>query len=374
MRVAVVSEVYPRRNDPVLGVWAHRQALAARDAGADVRVLVLYRPIPPLAEPHKLRALRALLAQPRRTELDGLEVAYVPFVSPPRPRSDGSWGSWAAPPLRLALAALRRRFPYDLVHAHNAVPAGDAVLRAGARAPLVLSLHGPDVLWTPQRFGERRIRAAFAAARVVMANSAGIAEGARELGATDARVVHLGTDVPEPEPEHDPNLLVTIGNLIARKRHADVLRVLEQHSRLRFLVIGDGPERPALETMAAKLGVADRVTFTGALEHADALAQARRAGVFVMPSTAEAFGVAYVEAMAGGLPAVGLEGEPGPREIAGAGPGLLLTTPDRLTDTVLDALARRDELGRQARETAARHFSWEACGRTTVAAYEDALR
>src|SRR3954452_7571420 len=49
VNVAVVAEFYPRAHDPVLGIWAHRQAIAARDAGADVRVLVLYRPIPPLA-------------------------------------------------------------------------------------------------------------------------------------------------------------------------------------------------------------------------------------------------------------------------------------------------------------------------------------
>ncbi|MGA8363163.1 MAG: hypothetical protein WB709_01435, partial [Solirubrobacteraceae bacterium] len=46
MRVAVVAEFYPSRRDPVLGVWAHRQALAARDAGAEVHVLVLHRLVP----------------------------------------------------------------------------------------------------------------------------------------------------------------------------------------------------------------------------------------------------------------------------------------------------------------------------------------
>ena len=49
MKVAVVAEFYPSRRDPVLGIWAHRQALAARDAGAEVRVLVLHRLIPPRA-------------------------------------------------------------------------------------------------------------------------------------------------------------------------------------------------------------------------------------------------------------------------------------------------------------------------------------
>ena len=46
MKVVVVAEYYPRVSDPALGVWAHRQALAARDAGAEVEVLVLHRPVP----------------------------------------------------------------------------------------------------------------------------------------------------------------------------------------------------------------------------------------------------------------------------------------------------------------------------------------
>ena len=132
MRVAIVAEYYPRAADPVLGVWAHRQALAARDAGADVRVLVLHRPVPSRAalDARDPKALAAPLRQPLRAELDGIEVRYVPFLAPPRPRSYGSWGAWAAPSLRLALRRLRREFPYDLVHAHYAAPGGDAVRRA----------------------------------------------------------------------------------------------------------------------------------------------------------------------------------------------------------------------------------------------------
>ena len=116
----------------MLGVWAHRQALAARDAGADVRVLVLHRPVPSKAalRSREPRALLEPLRQPLRTTLDGIEVTYVPFLAPPRPRSYGSWGAWAAPSLALALRRLRRRFPFDLVHAHYAAPAGDAVRRA----------------------------------------------------------------------------------------------------------------------------------------------------------------------------------------------------------------------------------------------------
>ena len=61
MKVLIVAEYYPRAADPVLGIWAHRQAVAARDAGAEVRVLVLHRPLPPLAALRRgdLAAVRA---------------------------------------------------------------------------------------------------------------------------------------------------------------------------------------------------------------------------------------------------------------------------------------------------------------------------
>src|SRR5436189_3679623 len=185
MRVAIVAEYYPRAGDPVLGVWAHRQALAARDAGADVRVLVLHRPVPPKAafRGKDAAALAAPLRQPLRARLDGIEVRYVPFLAPPRPRSYGSWGAWAAPTLMLALRRLRREFPFDLVHAHYAAPAGDAVRRARAEAPLVVSVHGGDVLSVVQRpHGEAAVRATLGAARLVLANSSAIEARARALG------------------------------------------------------------------------------------------------------------------------------------------------------------------------------------------------
>lgn len=201
-KVAIIAEYYPRAEDPVLGVWAHRQALAARDAGADVRVLVLHRPLPPLAAVKRLDlgALRRSLRQPRRVTLDGIEVTYVPYLSPPRPWSYGAWGAWAGPALKRALRELHARFPFELVHAHYAVPAGDAVRRALPGAPLVVSVHGGDVLATIERspYARRTVARTFAHAQLVLANSAGTAARCRAAGAAaDAvEVVHLGTDLP----------------------------------------------------------------------------------------------------------------------------------------------------------------------------------
>ena len=154
----------------------------------------------------------------------------------------------------------------------------------------------------------------------------------------------------------------------------------ESHPQLTWTVVGDGPERPQLARLAGELGLIHRVRFAGALAHADAVAAAREGGVFVLPSIDEAFGVAYVEAMAGAVPAIGCRGEPGPEEIAASGGGIRLVPPgdpEALAAELrglLDEPAWRRELGDAARATVEAAFTWEACGRATVAAYEEAVR
>jgi glycosyltransferase involved in cell wall biosynthesis len=389
VKVLVVAEYYPRAGDPVRGVWAHRQALAARDAGAEIRVLVLHRPLPPLAALRSLdrRAIAAELRQPGQALLDCLPVSYVRYLSPPRPWSYGSWGAWAAPSLAYSLARLRRRFPYDLIHAHYAVPAGDAVRRVAPRTPLVISVHGGDVYGVGAAGpGARAVRAALGHARLVLANSAGTARRCAEHGARTTRVVHLGADPAPATPPGAcaPMVLVTVANLVPRKRHEDVLRALAMlradHPDLRYVVVGDGPQREPLLQQAWALGVADALELKGALDHAEAVAAARAATVFVLPSVDEAFGVAYVEAMAADVPVIGCRGEDGPEEIATAGGGIVLVPPRdpvALASAIGELLAdhqRRAELGRQARENVERSFTWEQCGRATVEAYGQALK
>ena len=102
-----------------------------------------------------------------------------------------------------------------------------------------------------------------------------------------------------------------------------------------------------------------------------------------MPSSTlcvdEALGVAYLEAMAGGLPAIGCRGEAGPEEIAAVGEGMVLVPPRSPTalaeaiDALLRDPSRLRALGQQARATVQRSFTWRRCGMETVAAYRDAL-
>lgn len=405
MRVAVVAEWYPSPGDPVLGIWAHRQAVAARDAGAEVRVLALRRPIPPLSVARRLfdfppataplsRWIAGARTSLRPVTLDGLSVQPVPFVAPPRPISYGSWGYWMAPPLRRALDRLHSQWPFEVLHAHCLAPAGHAAARWVARRPdrpaFVVSGHGPDMINVPagSSVGRRACVAAMAAADLVLANSTW-AEGRCQAIAGRAlpvRVVYLGAHPPDLTPGTTaPNgrtRIVTVAHLVARKRHDVVLRAiarLDPAKRPEYEVIGDGPCRPELERLAAELGLADRVRFLGQLPNPEAVAEAASCDLFVMPGVEEPFGVAFVEAMAAGLPAIGSRGEGGPEDIAAAGPGMVLVSPDDPGElaTVLDRLigdpGELARLGAAARETVAANFTWERCGAETVAAYWDAI-
>jgi glycosyltransferase involved in cell wall biosynthesis len=404
VRVAVVAEWYPSHADPVLGFWAHRQAVAARNAGAEVRVLALRRPIPPLSVarglfqiPPATGALGRWIAGARTSlrpmTLDGLDVGPVPFVAPPRPISYGGWGYWMSVPLGRALDRLYSDWRFDVVHAHCLAPAGHAAARWVRRRPplerpaFVVSAHGPDMIHVAfdGAVGRRACRAGLAAADLVIANSTWALTRCEAIagGRLPVEVVHLGADLsPVSASSNGAVKLVTVSHLVARKRHEVVLRamaMLDPKRRPEYLVIGEGPCRSGLERLAAELGVADRVRFVGQLPNPEAVARAAACDLFVMPGVEEPFGVAYVEAMAAGLPAIGSRGEGGPEDIAAAGEGMLLVEPDDAAGlaSLIDRLsADRDELrrlGAVARETVAASFTWERCGEETVAAYRRAL-
>ncbi|MBV9465722.1 MAG: glycosyltransferase, partial [Solirubrobacterales bacterium] len=217
-----------------------------------------------------------------------------------------------------------------------------------------------------------------------LANSEGTARRCAERGARATRVVHLGAELPAAPPVR-PALptLVTVGNLIVRKRHRDVISALSlllgRHPDLRYVIVGDGPERERLQQLAGSLGLSDRVELRRALPPAEAIRAAQSASLFVLPSTEEAFGVAYIEAMAGGVPAIGCEGQDGPAEIARAGDGIALVAPGDVQalaariDSLLSDPRALEAMGHAARATVERAFTWRGCGQRTVAAYRDAL-
>ena len=395
MRVAFVAEYYPRRADPAWGIWAHKQALAVRAHGVEPRVVALDRPLPSRADVRALPDLGPLANWAGRfvdpegqAELDGVPVRYARFFSPPRPLTYARWGRWAARPVRRALDAGPRP---DLVHAHYAVPAGDAALRwirRGNDVPLVVSVHGGDLSYTAARSerGRAVVTEVLRAADAVVANSAITRRWIEAVtGPLDRlEVIHPGADPPAVVAPRAPDpTILTVAHLEPHKNQAAVIRALaalaSRHPRLRYELIGKGPDRKALEALAARLGVVERVAFLGAMPHDSALVSMGRAWIHAMPSVHDAFGVAHVEAMAAGVPAIGGAGT-GAEDIAAAGEGMLLvpsgddTALARAIDRLVSDPAERDRLGGAARGTIAAHFTWERNGARTAALYREVTK
>ncbi len=126
----------------------------------------------------------------------------------------------------------------------------------------------------------------------------------------------VDTDLFSPLPEaladdSRPLTLVHVGRLSYEKRVDIVLRgfarLASDHPDVKLQIIGDGPEVDSLKTLAAELGVAEQVQFTGFVPH-DRLPEIyRQADIFITASPIETQGLVVLEAMACGLPIVGVD-------------------------------------------------------------------
>ncbi|MGI8498231.1 MAG: glycosyltransferase family 4 protein [Gemmatimonadaceae bacterium] len=106
--------------------------------------------------------------------------------------------------------------------------------------------------------------------------------------------------------------LLTVARLAASERYKgidSVIRALPSVRQLvpevRYVVVGDGDDRPRLEALATECGVAGLVRFAGRVSEEGLASEYGDASIFVMPSSGEGFGVAYLEAMAFALPVIG---------------------------------------------------------------------
>ena len=149
----------------------------------------------------------------------------------------------------------------------------------------------------------------------------------------------------------DALVVGNVGRLRGEKGHRVLLqaavRVCAARPDVRFVIIGDGELREALQQQAVGLGLAEAVRFTGARTDVNQLYHAMY--LFVLPSLWEALGTAILESMASGVPVVATD-LPGPRELVTPGrTGWLARSndPADLAERLLEALA--DPAARAAR-------------------------
>ena len=162
---------------------------------------------------------------------------------------------------------------------------------------------------------------------------------------------------------------VTVARLVPQKGIDVLIRALAQTSGAAqdwtLTLVGDGPEREALERQVLQAGLEEKVHFLGF--RSDPQTSLLQAGVFVLPSRYEGMPNALLEAMAVGLAVVVTDASPGPLEVVEAGVSGLVVPGDEpaaLADA-LDRLAAqpqlRERLGAAARE-ALRQSDWPVVG------------
>lgn len=233
--------------------------------------------------------------------------------------------------LASAMASVAASAKLDVMHVHYAVPHAASAWMAraimGPAAPaLVTTLHGTDITVVGCDDSYRPVtRHAIAASDAVTAPSAFLRDAAWQgLGldreATPIEVIPNFVDTDRYHPaltgdadrlaalwDGDPAVpvLVHVSNFRPIKRVPRVVElfaaVRAQH-RARLLLIGDGPERAAVEAQIAAHGLGDDVRLVGKQEHFEHWLRA--CAVFVLPSESESFGLAALEALSSGVPVV----------------------------------------------------------------------
>ena len=198
-------------------------------------------------------------------------------------------------------------------------------------------------------------------------------------GAAPARVVPLGVKLdafetlPSPEefrrrfPETAGRRIVLFLSRLHEKKGLDLLvpafAAAKKTAPDLHLVLA-GPDDGVLErtrALVAEHGVQDSTTFTGMLTGSDKLAAFAAASMFALPSYSENFGIAVVEAMAAGLPAIISDQVNIYREVGGHGTIVVPCEVPALTRAILDLAsdpARACAMGVEARDTAKKLYDW----------------
>lgn len=283
------------------------------------------------------------------------------------------------------LRRVQRLPEIDAFHCHFGPSALFAARAKGAgfiSAPFVATFHGQDVTARPFRHNNLAMYGpVFEQASVMTVGSEFMKQKLTKLGAPPDRVVILPQAVDTAlfapagdtrRTDSDGLVVLSVGRLTEVKGMQHALRAFARARRevpaLRYVIVGDGPQRIALETLARDLGLGTDVDFRGSLDYFSVAAAYREAdivllsGVRTADGQEEGQGLAPLEAAATGLPVVASSSGGLAEAVLDGTTGVLVTPGDEgaLCQAVV-ALAgdpgRRLSMGAAGRERVLARFS-----------------
>ena len=281
------------------------------------------------------------------------------FAHPSAAREAARFALWCR---RTRVAVVQACDLYTNVFALPAAAAAGVPVRLGSRRGL-----------NPDRTRGQRLaqRLSYRLAHRIVTNSGVVARGMQRDGLPAGRVVVIpnGLDVARFRPIARCGGVRRIGTL-ARLHPVKGLDVLvdavallqRDLPEIEATIIGDGPERAALEQRIARLGLARRVHLAG--HHDDVAAALAGLDLFVLPSRSEAFPNAVIEAMASALPVVATDVGGVPEMVEHGHTGILVPPerPDRMAAAIHELAAQPDRawaMGRRARAHVLSRYSFE---------------
>lgn len=190
--------------------------------------------------------------------------------------------------------------------------------------------------------------------------------------------------VSDWHPPQEKFRFVTVGRLVPYKGLWLTLQAFRDSPALKnceLLVVGDGPDRPALEAMTRDFGISSSVRFLGHQEQSEVSRTLRESQCFVFPSLREFGGGVVIEAMASGIPSIVVD-YGGPRDLIDSSCGILLPLrPEaELVSSLKNAMERLASdpalcrsLAKNAAEKILREFTWEKKAEKLASIYREIL-
>lgn len=370
LRVLTLSTLYPDASRPNFGPFVELQTRGlAAHPDVDLRLIVPWGTPPVVGR--FIDRYRTLDRLPWYEHRNDVTLYRVPFAHWPviGVRFDAKL---LARSLRPVLKTLYADWAFDVIDAEFFWPDGPAAIAFGRElgVPVSIKARGADIhYWGRNAATAVQVIAAGKAADGMLAVSKALKADMVALGMPEERITVHYTGVDRDRFHVRDRaaakaargvagpLLVSVGALIERKRHAIVIEAMKQLPDVTLVLIGEGPQRVALEKQATSLGA--RVRFLGSQPHdiiADWLAAA---DAMVLMSASEGLANAWVEALASGTPIV-ISDVSGAREVLDRPEAGALAKPDPAS--VADAITRvlASDANRHAVAATVARFSWEA--------------
>jgi glycosyltransferase involved in cell wall biosynthesis len=373
VKVLSFTSLYPSASNPTHGVFVeNRLRHLAATGRVELRVVAPVPWTPPLVG--RLARYRAFAATPAVEERHGIPVAHPRYPSIPRigmAVAPFLMYGWTVRALRAEIAS---GFDFDLIDSHYFYPDGvaAALLARHFGRPFVVTARGSDVnVIAGYRLPRRMMLwAASRAARVVTVSRA-LKDSLTSLGIPprQVEVMRNGVDLATFHPGDraaqrralalDGPALVSVGSLLEFKGHGLVIESLARLPGVNLLIVGDGPERAALEALARRAGVADRVRFLGRVAHESLAAIYGAADALVLASAREGWPNVLLEAMACGTPSIATRVGGTPEIVTAKASGRLLParSPEAIAAAVTELLAAPPD--RAATRAYAERFGWD---------------